>query len=249
MSKLWRTQGLLQMAIKRSGRQWVVWLMVLPTLLIATSANAGHSLSEIAGTAAMAMQAQAYNAGYREVEVKLRPLDARLNLAKCSNPLEALPANSMRPLGAVSVGVRCSGDSPWTLYVRGQVSATEQAPVLVTAVGRGEIIGSDDVNYEVRQISNDYAGIISDINDIIGKEARRSLRAGDAIRFNDLRAPQLVERGQTVTIVSGIAGLQVSMQGKALAGGAKGDRLIVSNLSSGKRVEGVIMANGAVRID
>lgn len=261
MSKLWRTAKAAAQASHRTrrGRERLMefdpWRAALPYLLAlgllagATSANAGHSLSDIAGTAAMAMQSQANEAGYRDVEVQLRPLDARLNLAECERPLETLPANSARPLGAVSIGVRCNGESPWTLYVRGQVSANQQAPVLVASVGRGERIGSADVSYENRQISNDIVGIVTDIDDIIGKEARRSLRAGEPVKFSDLRSPQLIERGQTVTLVSGMAGLQVSMQGKALAGGAQGDRLMVSNLSSGKRVEGVVMADGAVRID
>jgi flagella basal body P-ring formation protein FlgA len=38
------------------------------------------------------------------------------------------------------------------------------------------------------------------------------------------------------------------MQGKALANGAEGDRLLVQNMSSGKKVEGLVMAGGIVLI-
>ena len=38
------------------------------------------------------------------------------------------------------------------------------------------------------------------------------------------------------------------MQGKALTAGAAGDRLIVQNANSGKRIEGVVLASGAVLV-
>jgi flagella basal body P-ring formation protein FlgA len=38
------------------------------------------------------------------------------------------------------------------------------------------------------------------------------------------------------------------MQGKALAKGAAGDRVLVANLTSGTRVEGIIATDGSVII-
>ncbi|MEM9398025.1 MAG: flagella basal body P-ring formation protein FlgA, partial [Pseudomonadota bacterium] len=35
---------------------------------------------------------------------------------------------------------------------------------------------------------------------------------------------------------------------KALASGAEGDRLRVTNLSSGRRLEGIVLADGTVRV-
>jgi flagella basal body P-ring formation protein FlgA len=60
--------------------------------------------------------------------------------------------------------------------------------------------------------------------------------------------PELVVRGQTVTLVAGSPGVEVRMQGKALASGAEGDRLMVSNLRSGRRVEGIVLSDGSVQI-
>ena len=38
------------------------------------------------------------------------------------------------------------------------------------------------------------------------------------------------------------------MQGTALANGAAGERLLVKNMSSGKRIEGLILSDGSVLI-
>ena len=215
---------------------------------VAYAQGDSHSLSDIAGTAAMAMQAGAKAQGYDGIDVQVRPLDGRLALARCTQPLTTLPVSSTRALGAVSVAVRCPGSQPWTLYVRGEVSATQTVPVLNGALQRGELIGKNDIVVEKRNITQDFGGIITEMDDLIGMEARRNLQAGTPLRFADLLSPVLVERGQTVSIVSGGGGLRVSMQGKALANGSAGDRVLVANLTSGTRVEGVVAADGSVII-
>ena len=215
---------------------------------VAYAQGDSHSLSDIAGTAAMAMQAGAKAQGYDGIDVQVRPLDGRLALARCTQPLTTLPVSSTRALGAVSVAVRCPGSQPWTLYVRGEVSATQAVPVLNGALQRGELIGKNDIVVEKRNITQDFGGIITEMDDLIGMEARRNLQAGTPLRFADLLSPVLVERGQTVSIVSGGGGLRVSMQGKALANGSAGDRVLVANLTSGTRVEGVVAADGSVII-
>lgn len=215
---------------------------------ISQADNSVHSLSDIAGTAAVAMQSRAAAQGYQHIDVQVRPLDGRLGLANCTQALTTLPANTARALGAVSVGVRCSGEESWTLYVRGEVSANQVVPVLNGALRRGDLIGNNDIVFEKRRITQDFGGIITEMEDLVGMEARRNLDSGSPLRFNDLVSPVLVERGQTVNIVSGNGGLRVSMQGKALAKGSVGDRVLVSNLTSGTRVEGVINADGSVII-
>jgi flagella basal body P-ring formation protein FlgA len=237
------------------------WRLILATLVTAgisagleaqattsTSAEASHSLSDIATTAAMTLQARATQQGYDDVEVAIRPLDSSLQLTACDQPLQTLPASAKRVLGPVSVGIRCEGSDPWTLYVRGTVSAHIDMPVLSTSVPRGELISSADVTLESRTVGSDLVGYVDNLDAIVGKVAKRNLRAGRPLRYSDLKAPVIVERGQTVSIVAGTAGLRVSMQGKALASGGTGDRVLVSNISTGKRLEGIVSADGSVLV-
>jgi flagella basal body P-ring formation protein FlgA len=117
---------------------------------------------------------------------------------------------------------------------------------MTASVGRGELVGSTDIELQKRRISADIGPIISEIDDIVGKEARRNLSPGNTLNYADLRSPELVRRGDLVTLVSTGSGLKVSMQGKAMANGAAGDRILVTNLSSGKRLEGVVAEDGSV---
>ena len=152
------------------------------TATISQADSGNHSLSDIASTAALTMQSRAADQGYQHIDVQVRPLDARLALARCTRALEALPSNSERALGAVSVGIRCPGEEVWTLYVRGEVSANQVIPVLTGALRRGDLIGNNDIVLEKRRITQEYGGIVTEI-DILnaindGKELSRTT-AGD----------------------------------------------------------------------
>ena len=214
----------------------------------AALARANQPLEDIMDIARDVATTAAIARGYDDVMVSIRPLDSRLAPAMCDEPLQALPANTTRTLGAVSVGVRCNGTKPWTIYVRGTVNAYTDIPVLTQSVPRGEIVSAADVAIEKVEIRSDFDHIIVDQVDIIGKQAKRALRAGQPLRFSQLMHPILIERGQEVTLVSGLAGVEVRMQGKALVSGAAGDRVLVANERSGRRLEGIVNSNGTVTV-
>ena len=77
---------------------------------------ASQSVSSIESVAAIELERRATSAGYPDAKVEVRPIDGRLNLSGCGQPLEVLPDSSSRILGQVSVGIRCNGLKPWTVY-------------------------------------------------------------------------------------------------------------------------------------
>ena len=229
--------------------RFTAWCLALNAMMSSAAMTASlHPLTDIAEHAAAAARASARQAGYQDVSVQVRPLDQRLRLAECGQSLTSLMPQNGRPLGPVSVGVRCNGSAPWTLYVRTEVSAQLTLPVLTRTLPRGAIIADNDLEMVSRAISNSPRALILDPKAVIGLETKRSLPAGSTLHHNQLAAPVLVERGQSVTLVAGGSGLQVRMQGQATANAAAGERLRVINESSGRRVEGIVNADGTVRI-
>ena len=224
------------------------WIGVaLLALAIPQISYAGQSVSSIAAAAALFPEERATRQGYEDATVNVRPLDSRINLAACTTPL-ATSSSGERVLGPVSVAVKCKAPAPWTVHVRTTVTTTVELPVLAYAVNRGDIIGQNDIEWREQEVSRDLVGYVTDELKIIGKEARKHLRSGNPLRSSDLISPQIIDRGQTVDLVARSSGLVVNMQGKALANGAEGDRLLVQNTSSGKKVEGLVMAGGTVLI-
>jgi flagella basal body P-ring formation protein FlgA len=79
-------------------------------------------------------------------------------------------------------------------------------------------------------------------------QARKQLRAGQALRVADLAKPDLVQRDQSVTLIYESTGLYLTIRGKALEGGTEGDVVNVLNLQSKRTVSGVVTGRGQVSI-
>jgi flagella basal body P-ring formation protein FlgA len=122
-----------------------------------------------------------------------------------------------------------------------------EAAVLARGVERNEVLRSSDVLIERRpkaEVGGDAAGRDA----AVGMQARRQLRAGQALRVTDLAKPDLVTRDQNVTLVYESSGLYLTIRGKALEGGTEGDVVTVLNLQSKRTVSGIVVGRGQVSV-
>jgi len=183
-----------------------------------------------------------------EVEVTAGKLDRRLRLAACEVPLSAYDSpNGLKP-GRNVVGVRCDGEKPWKLYVTIHIATSERVVVAVRPIGRGHMISADDVRTEMRDTSKLRKAFFSDPEATLGLRAKRTIAAGRILEASLLERRRLIRRGSTVQILANDAGLRVAMKGKALADGARGDRIRVRNLSSGREITGEVVGSGVIRV-
>jgi flagella basal body P-ring formation protein FlgA len=137
--------------------------------------------------------------------------------------------------------------SPAKLRFTGTVVETVEAAVLARSVERNEVIKSSDVLTERRpkaEVGNDAAAR----DNAVGMQARRQLRAGQALRITDLAKPDLVTRDQNVTLIYESGGLYLTIRGKALEGGTEGDAVNVLNLQSKRTVSGIVVGRGQVSV-
>ncbi|MEQ9462022.1 MAG: hypothetical protein RJQ10_00035, partial [Haliea sp.] len=67
-----------------------------------------HPLQDVVAAATLAATEAAQAQGYANLEVSARPLDSRLRLQACGEPLETFSSANASVLGPVSVGVRCA---------------------------------------------------------------------------------------------------------------------------------------------
>jgi flagella basal body P-ring formation protein FlgA len=205
-------------------------------------------LDSITAAAVSASKAAAQRQGYEHVEVSVKSLDTRLQLPLCGQALETLGHKRSKALGSGSVGIRCTGPKAWTIYVRTDVSAMREVPVLRRALARNSQIEPQDIKMVLMPVASTGSGLMYDPAQIVGMEVVRTLDEGSTLRVDQLRAPKVIKRGQQVTLVSSIAGLQVTSQGKALADAVAGERVMVLNNSSGQRIEGVARTDGVVSV-
>ncbi|MFM7343786.1 MAG: flagellar basal body P-ring formation chaperone FlgA [Tagaea sp.] len=132
--------------------------------------------------------------------------------------------------------------------LHGRVFATARVPVLRRAVNAGEIVRANDVEFAHVREDAGRRDTITDPQRLIGQAARVRLREREPVRESDVRAPTLVTRNASVTIILQAGNLQLSAQGRATEDGARGDTIRVVNVQSNRTVEAVVVGSDTVAV-
>jgi flagella basal body P-ring formation protein FlgA len=78
-----------------------------------------------------------------------------------------------------------------------------------------------------------------DAEQIIGKVARRPLRAGTAVAAHDVSSPQVIKAGDAVQVAYHADGVSLVLQGKAMASAAVGEPIEIMNPVSKKVIQAI----------
>lgn len=221
------------------------WIAVLP---VSTLANPSESHQAIRDTAEGFLQKQLEQAEYSDFQIKISRLDSRLKLAQCDTPLEAYLPQAGQFIGKLSVGVRCPGSQPWSIYVPSEVSVFEQVLAASRPILRGQTVDAADVQLVRQKISPRNQAYFNNKTDILNKVASRNIPMGRAFTPQLVQAPRLVHRGEEVILIAETSNLTVRMVGKALSDGIKGEVIQVRNSASKRVIEGIVMKPGIVRV-
>ena len=170
------------------------------------------------------------------------PVGARNNI-----DISALEINSRTQRFVASVTTGAQTAQQRTYRISGKYYPLTSVPVLVEPVSRGSIIRSDQVEYRDFRSERVPAGAIRDIDDVIGKEVKRSGNPNEPLMFRDLSKPILVRRGSLVIIRLVTANMSLTARGKAMEDGSLGDVIRVVNQSSNKTIQVEVVAENEVR--
>ena len=210
--------------------------LAMATWLMAWGVGFAQPAPQIGSQASMFNQVKSWMSETHKVkvdEVKIAPLDPRVQVQSCSKPLTVDHPFSSKD----TVRVRCV-DPVWQLYLQVSmplppppppppVQATALAgnqgkplnpsapPVVVAApvsktvvvpkrlIQRGAVIEADMLE-EVTQTGGQVDNsLLQSIKDALTAEAVRDLSAGQALRSSDIRRAILVKQGQLVTMTVG----------------------------------------------
>lgn len=170
-------------------------------------------------------------------------LDPALRLPLCGQSLQATLK------GTQSAEVSCPAAGGWRLFVPLRVRRSQEVLVLVRGIAAGQPLTEDAMTREIRDASRIVGAAISDPAQAVGQVARRTLTAGSVLLSGDLLSPRLVRRGDNVALVSRRGGVEVRMNGKALADAGENQKVRVENLSSRRVVQGIVAADGEVWVN
>jgi flagellar basal body P-ring formation protein FlgA len=226
---------------------WVkpVCAMLLPLAVLTDTAQAQqdpHVLRE-----AVLNLLQSHTQGLPgQVLIDVAPLDARNQLAPCSM-LEPFLPQGTRPLGRISVGVRCQSPTPWTVYIQAHVQMQGRYLVFRQAMRAGEVIDASHLTQAEGDLGLLPDGALFDPAQAIGQSLRYSVSAHQPLRAEMLRAVHVIRSGQRVKVQVQGSGFSVSHEGQTLNGGAEGDRIRV-RMPNNQVIEGQAQRDGSVRV-
>jgi flagella basal body P-ring formation protein FlgA len=167
-------------------------------------------------------------------------------LAECVT-LEPFMPPGARLWGNTTVGVRCVGARPWTLYLQARVSLQGTYYIAGRMINRGDTLTAADLVAREGDLTAMPQAIVTDPALAIGAVATGLISAGLPLRQDLLRSANAIQAGQSVTVVAAGNGFSISAQGSALSNASAGQQLRVKT-ENGQIVSGIVKKNGTVEV-
>lgn len=184
----------------------------------------------------------------QDVEITVRNLDKRLRLHQCSTPLEAFWPLGNKRLGSTTVGIRCSGDKPWKIYVGAHIHIYKSVWISKNSLTRNQVLDLSTISKEKRDITRLTSGYLLADTPIDGMQIKRNVQANQVLTNNMLATQKMIKRGDRITIISKVGSIEVRAKGIAMSDGSKGERIKVKNTNSKREIEAYVSGKGLVLV-
>ena len=165
--------------------------------------------------------------------------------------LAALDVNYDPRAKRVSATIMLPGSAAMRLKparITGQLVETIEVVVPLKTIARGDLLTDKDVVIERRPRDGQNGDLVSEATAAIGKMAKRQLGAGVPLRLSDIQRQEVITRGELVTMIYDGPGVSLSLRGKANEAGAPGDVISITNPTSKRVVQGMVMGPGRVSV-
>ncbi|KAB0499002.1 flagellar basal body P-ring formation chaperone FlgA [Pseudomonas vancouverensis] len=180
-------------------------------------------------------------------EIQVNQLDPRMHMPMCDKELTAT-LESPKPIGRVSVKVRCEGSSPWTVFVPAQVRLFRDVVTTVRPLRRAAIVDPGDVTLRERDISLLTQGYLTSLDQAIGQRLTRPMVTDQVISLVHIEQAEVIRKGDQVVITARSGTLSVRMPGEALSNGSLSEQIRVKNLNSQRVIKAQVTAPGQVEV-
>jgi flagella basal body P-ring formation protein FlgA len=181
-----------------------------------------------------------------EHSVNISRIDPRLKLATCDNIEPYLPPGN-RLWGHSSIGVRCTSPATWSIYVPVYIKVSNNVLVAARPIASGQTIQSDDVQLQMRDITQFAGSALTAPEQAIDKQANGPIGNGTILRSEMLRAADIILQGQSVKLIAQGAGFRVSSDGLAM-NNAKLGQVVAVKTRSGQVIKGIAKSEGVVEV-
>jgi flagella basal body P-ring formation protein FlgA len=152
---------------------------------------------------------------------------------------EIPPANSLSawPSGVITASRYIE---PGQTLLDSDIEQSEYVVVSATNIIRGQVITQDMVGRTLQPKKQMGSQTLSTLDEAVGLEATRTIRAGSPITISDLTAADLVRKGEKVKLTITRGALAISVDTIAMEDGKMGEQVELTNAESGKVIRGIV---------
>ena len=179
------------------------------------------------------------------VTVTVAPVFPR-GLAACAELAPFTPPGA-QAWGHTTVGVRCVGAKPWTLYVAARVAVEVTYYTAGRQIEPGQLISGADLVPREGDLANLPRTIITEPSQATGALALMRISAGLPLRTDMVRSAASVVIGQTVKVVAEGTDFSISAQGSAMNTAAPGQTVRVRT-AGGQIISGIVKDANTVQV-
>ncbi|NPT55681.1 flagellar basal body P-ring formation chaperone FlgA [Paraburkholderia elongata] len=180
-----------------------------------------------------------------KVDITVAPAFPR-GLAACAM-LEPFMPSGARLWGRMTVGVRCAGERPWTIYLQARISLRATYYLAARAMAPGEVLTAADLVARDGDLTGLPQAIVTDPSQAVGSVSLVRIAGGMPLRRDMLKSASAVSIGQTVRIVAAGEGFAISAEGSAMNNASPGQQVRVKT-ANGQIISGIVKDGSTVEI-
>jgi flagella basal body P-ring formation protein FlgA len=140
------------------------------------------------------------------------------------------------------------GELVKTETLNGRFTAMIEVPVLSRRVFSGDVIRAQDLTVARIESHRLRQNVVQDAKQLIGQSARRVLRAGKPIAQHEIEAPNVIHKGDLISLRYSTANIDIQTIAEALQDGAFGKSISVRNTDSGQVLRATVASEGIADI-
>ncbi|MGE8490554.1 MAG: flagellar basal body P-ring formation chaperone FlgA [Paraburkholderia nemoris] len=216
-----------------------------PATLAPAAPLPGQQDPEAIRSAALAFLQQQSAGLPGKVDITVAPAFPR-GLADCTM-LEPFMPSGARLWGRMTVGVRCAGERPWTIYLQARISLHATYYLAARAMSPGEVLTAADLVARDGDLTGLPQAIVTDPSQAVGSVTLTRVAGGMPLRRDMLKSASSVSIGQTVRVVAAGDGFAISAEGSAMNNASPGQQVRVKT-ANGQIISGIVKDGSTVEI-
>ncbi len=183
-----------------------------------------------------------------KLEIKLSEAASQLRLAACASPIAVnIPAGSAEHQ-ITTLEMTCATSPSWHVYVPVDMKVMTKVVVAKETIPSKTVIESDMLDLSFRDKNSLYSGFFKNIDDAIGQIPVTTMVSGTVLTKRNIQQPIIINRNQSVSIISRHGNIMVRAEGIAKSNGALNDSIKVLNTSSKRIIDGTVINSSSVEV-